>query len=181
MATEVDIRALADRVGAVADRQEIHDVLMRYCRGIDRGDAEMIGSVFHEGAVDRHGNYQFGDVRTELPAITVPRLDAFAGIAQHHITNYLIELDGDSAAVESYFLAFNPTYREDGSEALGVVGGRYMDRFERRDDRWAIAERWIAIDWSRREIPGEDWPDAKHFPPGARREADPSHELFATG
>src|SRR6266536_3090562 len=85
---EIDLRT-------VADRQEIHQVLMRYSRGIDRGDPEMIASVYHEGAVDQHGPWRFTNAKRELPELTIPRLDALQGVAQHHITNYLIELDGD--------------------------------------------------------------------------------------
>ena len=29
------------------DKQEIHEVLMRYCRGIDRCDSELLHSVYH--------------------------------------------------------------------------------------------------------------------------------------
>ncbi len=168
---EIDLRT-------VADRQEIHQVLMRYSRGIDRGDPEMIASVYHEGAVDQHGPWRFTNAKRELPELTIPRLDALQGVAQHHITNYLIELDGDGAAVESYFIAFQPTKLDDGSEVLSLLGGRYLDRFERRSGCWAIVERSVVIDWSRHNMPGEDWPAAKLFPPPGRREADPSHELF---
>ncbi len=175
---EIDLRAVAEQVRLVADRQEIHGVLMRYSRGIDRGDPELIASVFHPGAVDRHGPHQFTDARTDVVTLAVPRLDAFTGVAQHHITNFLIKLDGDSADVESYFIAFNPTRLEDASEVLSVIAGRYLDRFERRQGHWAIAQRSVVIDWSRKDIPGDDWPDAKHFPPPGRRERDPSHQLF---
>jgi SnoaL-like domain len=174
MTTEVDLRA-------VADRQEIHEVLMRYCRGIDRGDPEVLSSVYHEGAVDRHGPFQFTDAQTEMAKLTIPRLDALRGVAQHHITNYLIELHGDTAEVESYFLAFQPTKLDDDSEVLALMGGRYLDRFERRDGRWGIIERSVVVDWSRAELQGEDWPAAKDFPPPGRRESDPSHALFASG
>jgi hypothetical protein len=175
---EIDIRAVVEQLRVVADRQEIHEVVMRYSRGIDRGDPAMIASVYHAGAIDRHGPHQFADAGTDIVALAVPRLDALAGVAQHHITNFLIELNGDSADVESYFLAFQPTKLQDGTEVLSVIAGRYLDRFERRDGRWAIAERSVVVDWSRKDLPGEDWPDAKHFPPPGRREADPSHELF---
>ena len=37
------------------DKQEIHEVLMRYCRGIDRCDAELLHSVYHPDATDDHG------------------------------------------------------------------------------------------------------------------------------
>jgi hypothetical protein len=50
---------------------------------------------------------------------------------------------------------------------------------ERRDGRWAIAERTVVIDWSRNVLPGDPWIAADGFPGPGRREADPSHELFA--
>jgi hypothetical protein len=174
MTTEVDLHAISDRL-------EIHEVLMRYCRGVDRGDPELLRSVYHEGAVDQHGPFQFTNAQTEFANLTVPRLDAMRGVAQHHITNFLIELDGDAADVESYFLSFQPTKSADGSEVLGFIGGRYLDRFERREGRWAIAKRSVIIDWSRAELQGEEWEAAKDFPPPGRREADPSHALFSGG
>jgi hypothetical protein len=42
--------------------KEIRQVLFRYCRGVDRGDAELIASCYHEGAIDVHGKYR-GDGR----------------------------------------------------------------------------------------------------------------------
>ena len=42
---------------ALADRLEIHDVLMRYCRGIDRGDPELLRTVFHDHALPWPGGY----------------------------------------------------------------------------------------------------------------------------
>ena len=40
------------------DKQEIHEVLMRYCRGIDRCDAELLHSVYHPDATDDHGLFK---------------------------------------------------------------------------------------------------------------------------
>jgi hypothetical protein len=176
--TEIDLRAVAEQLRRIADRHEIHQVLLRYARGVDRGDAAMIASVYHDGAVDPHGPHQFGDPKTELAELAVSRLDALAGVAQHHITNCLIDLDGDRADVESYVIAYNPTRLPDGSEVLSVIGARWLDRFERRDNRWGLAARNVVIDWSRKDIPGEAWPDARHYPGPGRREADPSHEHF---
>jgi hypothetical protein len=175
---EFDMSAVAQQLRLIADRHEIHQVLLRYCRGVDRGDADMISSVYHEGAADPHGPHQFRDAKSELAALAVSRFDALAGAAQHHITNCLIELDGDHAQVETYVVAYNPTRLQDGSEVLSVIGARWLDRFERRDRRWGIAERTVVIDWSRKDIPGDDWPDAAHYPAPGRREADPSYDLF---
>ena len=32
------------------DKQEIHEVIMRYCRAIDRCDEELLSSVYHPDA-----------------------------------------------------------------------------------------------------------------------------------
>lgn len=52
--------------------------------------------------------------------------------------------DGDTAHCETYC-----TYLEIRSNPPRTrrVGGRYIDRFERRDGRWGIAARALVIDW----------------------------------
>ena len=47
-------------VRELKDRQEIYDCLMRYCRGIDRLDRDMLLSAYHPDAVDDHGVYVGG-------------------------------------------------------------------------------------------------------------------------
>ena len=85
-------------------------------------------------------------------------------------------MDGDIAQVESYVLAWHPVYDEQaGRETHALAGGRYLDRFERRDGEWKIADRRVVLDWTRTSLPGEEWPIAKAFAAGGRREADPSH------
>ena len=39
------------------DRQEIHDCLMRYSRGVDRLDPDLIRSAYHDDAIDDHGMF----------------------------------------------------------------------------------------------------------------------------
>jgi hypothetical protein len=39
------------------DRQAIHDVLMRYSRGLDRHDRKVLESVYWPDAVDDHIRY----------------------------------------------------------------------------------------------------------------------------
>jgi hypothetical protein len=168
---DIDLRA-------VADRQEIYQVLMRYCRGIDRGEVELLRSVYHPGAIDRHGADAFEDARTQFAEVAVATVDTWQNPCQHHITNHLIELEGDVAHVESYFLAYQPVPDADGNEVTGIVGGRYLDRFERRDGRWAIAERSVAVDWSRATLPGGPQPGTEPYLHPGRREADASHAMF---
>ena len=72
-------------------------------------------------------------------------------------------------------LAFHPVPR-DGGEVHALAGGRYLDRFERRDGAWKIADRRVVMDLSRASLPGEPWKLEDAFANrGGRREADPSH------
>lgn len=160
----------------LAAHEEIRQVLYRYCRGIDRGDPELVASVYHADGEDDHGTFQ-GPGRQFAQRI-VAAMDQQTLSAQHHITNVLIELHGDSAAdVESYFLALHPT-GAGSDETLARVGGRYLDRFERRGGQWLIADRKVILDWTRASLEGDPWPTADAFPRGGRREADPSWGRF---
>lgn len=130
------------------DRAEIHDVLMRYCRGVDRGDADLVRSAYHEGSWDDHG-YWTGPGE-EFGAFIVARLTGATLRTTHAVANELIELDGDSAHVETYVFAhlWRADGGGDGGESLDLFAGRYVDRFERRDGRWRIARRTVVHDWS---------------------------------
>jgi hypothetical protein len=167
-------------VEQVAAHIEIRQVLYRYCRAVDRGDRDMLKSVYHPGATDDHGSWRgTGEAFADY---IVESMDRQSIPSQHHITNVLIEIEGERAAVESYFLAMHPYQKEgDGGEALALVGGRYLDRFERREGVWRIVHRRVVLDWSRSEIPGESWEVQRLFDSGRRRSGDPSSELFVHG
>ena len=42
-------------VRQLADRQAIHDVVVRYCRAVDRMDRELLLTCYHPDAIDHHG------------------------------------------------------------------------------------------------------------------------------
>jgi hypothetical protein len=163
-------------IDEVVARMEIMDVLWRYCRGVDRGDAQLLNSVYHEGAIDDHGTYNgpaAGFVDYIVPGMDIPDI-----VGQHHITNVNFEFDGDVAKVESYFIAYHPVPIDGGPDELAIVGGRYNDTFEKRNGKWLIAHRRVLGDFSRDRIPGPAWPRAVNFPQGDRHEKDPSTGFF---
>ncbi len=41
-----------------ADKEEIRDVLMRYGRGVDRLDEDLIRSCYHDDSFDDHGHWK---------------------------------------------------------------------------------------------------------------------------
>lgn len=152
-------------------RQDIYDCLMRYCRGIDRFDREVALSAYHDDAVDDHGGFvgpasAFIDWAFNLHATYQRR-------TQHMITNVVYDIDGDEAHVESYYIfrCLNPK-----PPYYNTCSGRYLDRFERRNGRWAIALRVCLVD-IRDEIWAPTGNEAEHghrLP--TRDRNDPSYE-----
>lgn len=132
-------------VKAVLDKQEIHDVVMRYCRGVDRYDRELIASVFHEDA-----EYDLGSLQLHGAAEIADRLSQGRRRGgMHFVGNVLIEVDGDVAICESYWISFS-TMERDGEDFSRTRAARSVDRFERREDGvWRIAARKAVDEWSR--------------------------------
>jgi hypothetical protein len=131
--------------GALAEllaREQIRDCLHRYTRGIDRVDADLIRSAFHDDAVDYHGPVS-GTVDDFL-AYWLP-LQAAREASMHYITNVTIDRDGDDAHVETYFTYYQ---KLEGQSEMTVSGGRYADRFERRAIGWRIAVRVVISEWA---------------------------------
>jgi len=155
---------------------EIQQALYRYCRGVDRGDTELLKTVYHPDAIDEHGPFWKGP-GMEFADLIVEEMDKRLANGQHHITNVLIELDGETARVESYFISLNPEAKPKGTVA--PVSGRYLDRFERRSGEWKIAHRKVILDWSYSALPIEEWPLHRKFPNGKKREEDASFEFFS--
>lgn len=154
---------------------EIRQALYRYCRGVDRGIGPLIKSVYHPETIDGHGPWR-GQGENFVASI-VELMDGQDGPAQHHITNVLIDLDGDSARVESYYLAqFRD--KDDEKELMVFAGGRFLDLFERKSGEWRITSRDVVMDWSRAEPLGERWAQQQLFNSGLRRGADASAEFF---
>jgi hypothetical protein len=159
----------------VAAHLEIQQVLYRYCRGVDRGDAAMIAGVYHPDGVDHHGPWK--GLGRDFAPVVVGHLDKMELASQHHITNVLIELDGDEADVESYYIAYQAE-ATDAGPGHSLTCGRYLDRFAKRNGVWLIAHRRVVIDVSRDMGVGPLWSGMSVFPTGGRREADPSASMF---
>ena len=64
---------------------------------------------------------------------------------QHQISNTLIEIDGDSAKVETYVTAHHYLVGDPDMEMTYL--GRYLDRMGKRDGVWKIDFRKIVMTW----------------------------------
>lgn len=130
---------------AVADRQAIIELIYRYCRAIDRMDAELGYSVWHEGAVADYGQtFYCGTGRGVIDHINSKHQHALAHC--HRVANIVIDLDGDRAASESYVMAtVHAMFGEQRKQV--TVWGRYIDQWSRRNGQWGINKRIFLQDF----------------------------------
>jgi hypothetical protein len=135
--TETEVTALR----RLLDRQAIVDCIHRYARGVDRRDEELLRSAYHRDAVEDHGAY-IGPVDGLVPFLD--QVHAPFAASQRYVTNVSVDIDGDTAHAESYWLC---VLRPESPDDAMMSGGRYLDRVERREGGWRIARRVVVIDW----------------------------------
>lgn len=124
------------------DREAIRDSILRYCRGVDRLDGELLRSAYHADGLDDHGIFVgYRDAWVDWVLDFHSRMQHRT---QHMVLNHVCEIAGDEAHSETYWL-FAGVNRE--GPPLTLTGGRYVDRFERRDGIWAIAARKCVVEW----------------------------------
>ena len=121
--------------------EHIRQAVLRYCRGVDRLDAALMSSAYHDGATDDHGT--IAGPAQELCERVVQshrRYDA----TMHCVLNHAIDLVDETHATGE---VYNVTYLKRG-ELLDTWWGRYLDRYECRDGRWAIVHRTCVHEWT---------------------------------
>jgi hypothetical protein len=132
-----------ERLTILLAKQEIYELMCRYCRGVDRMDAELTLSCFWPGAIDvhvgRNGRLHTGTAE-ELFAREWEWFGEFTA-SQHHLCNMLIEVDGDRAVAETYQFSFYWREPGDDPEFNWQNSNRYRDVFERRHGEWRILRR----------------------------------------
>jgi hypothetical protein len=146
------------RLQELIDRQDIHDALLRYTRGVDRLDEDLVRAAYWPGAIDDHGVFR-GTVEEFITWAFAGHRKAHHG-EQHYIMNHTCDLDGDVAHTETYFVMVG---RNRTGTPVTLHGGRYIDQLEKRDGEWRIAHRVSMVEW----VGGVTEPD---LPPVQREE-----------
>ncbi|WP_225010134.1 MULTISPECIES: nuclear transport factor 2 family protein [Novosphingobium] len=129
----------------VADRLAIMDLLNRYARGIDRCDPDVLRAVWWPGAKADYGSGEVDALAWSdgvIPALSSMRR------TQHFLGNMLIDIGNGVATAETYCRAWHEVDGPDGPQEM-EVGGRYLDRLQRRGDEWRLLHRRYVLDWSR--------------------------------
>jgi len=154
----------------LVDKQAITEIIMTYARAVDRLDEDLLRTVFHPDSQHAHG-FEGPSSDPGLPSKPGAPGDfvAFAfeilgtmTHTHHQLGNIFIAVDGDDAHTETYFSAYH-RMRAKGDPLAGdnaydtemdwLVGGRYIDRFQKRAGVWKISHRTGLTDWMRTEPP----------------------------
>ena len=164
-----------EALAALVAKREIEEVVLRYCRGVDRMDRDLVRSCYHPDARDEHGSFRGGV--DEFVDWVFGLLARYEG-TMHFVGNVLVELAGDAAVAESYGIAWHWS-RDPRPQWNLVTGFRYLDRFERRGDgAWRIARRIAVTEWSRVDDPARRWTPPPGLPMGRRDRDDALYALL---
>jgi SnoaL-like domain len=142
--------ASAGELQALLDREAIRECVARLARGEDRRDAGLISAAYWPDSTTDYG--VFVGSFDEYLAWVVPGSDAITN-TQHVLGQTYVELDGETARAETQVISYHRVDMGAG-ERDTCIGGRYLDRFEKRGGEWRIAERTMLYDWF------HDWGDA---------------------
>jgi hypothetical protein len=163
----------AETLQTLADRQAITDHIYRYCRSVDRLDIPLGHSIWHEDGIADYGGYYNGPGKGVIDLIC----QNHSGLLHHshQISNILIELKGDKAGSESYCTASLRLQRGDKLIHM-MVWSRYIDKWSRRNGRWALDKRIAIRDFDEvREVTAMEQHQL-----GCRDHNDPSYTVLGS-
>ena len=166
-------------VQEMLDEYALRKLVHAYCRAVDRGDLDTLRDLYHHDAQDSHGSFSAGSVDTFLRTLAETR--PYLRSMQHHVTTTNFAIDGDIAEGEIYSIATH-SFAAKGGETEVVVGGRYLDKYEKRGGTWKFAARVIVTDWAHVHDPSTvdvSHPMTRDTPQGSPGPDDPSHGFFS--
>lgn len=140
-----------DAIAALIAKEEIRELALLYCRGIDRQDFALLRDLYTAEATDTHGDTFDGSASDYVDFLekSLPYLQ-YSG---HHVCNHLISVDGDTGEGEVYALAYHVMPDGKGGWIEDLIAVRYLDHYRKEaDGRWRFAKRLVTYDM-RRQTP----------------------------
>ena len=159
---------MSKNIQKLVDKSDITDNLYRYCRCVDRLDPELGYSIWSSNSVADYGEFYQGNGPGVIDLICSQHKQLLTH--SHQMSNILLEVQGDTAASESYVTA---TLRMNKNKQIMqmTVWSRYIDSWINEHGRWLLSKR-IAI---------RDLDEIRPVTPitqkygGARDSSDPSY------
>lgn len=162
--------------------QAIRQVLAVHSQGVDRADAALLASAYHDDAEVDYGFFK-GPAREFAPILSGAQRQG--PVTLHRSSPPWVRCDGDYALSEAYVLACADA-EEDGQPLQRLIGGRYLDRLSCRGGEWRLDHRRYVLDWNINLGGQSTWPGTSavlgnHVPRGGHAEADAGRALLARG
>ena len=130
---------LEKKLADIVDRHEIHQVMLRYARGLDRLDNPLTRSCYWDDAIEDHGHF------VGAPDAFIKWADGSTVMfetTQHAILNHFCDLQGSDAYCETYY-----QFTGVAAEPPNFVStGRYIDHFQKRGGEWRILNRVTLVE-----------------------------------
>jgi 3-phenylpropionate/cinnamic acid dioxygenase small subunit len=130
----------------LSDREQIHDLAVRYATALDNRNWELLRTCF---LPDATGHYEgIGEVASyeEIERICRRALEPLDA-SQHILSNFVIDIHGDEADFTCYLHAQHVKTDAPGGPNF-VIAGTYRDRHVKTSEGWRIARRELSTAWS---------------------------------
>jgi len=154
-----------DMLRELWDTEQIREVIARYCRAIDRAMVDDAKRVYFEDATEDHGVYR-GLAQEFVSFLTGLLTDEYIG--HHCLGQTLIDLEGDTARCETYFVCGMAWNQPGSALEFADVRGRYIDTMDRRNGEWRIESRVAVLDITQQRSMDPEWDIAAEFIRGRR-------------
>jgi hypothetical protein len=160
--------AITEELKGFVERERIRDCIGRLARGEDRRNAGMISASYWPDSKTDYG--VFAGNFDEYLAWVVPGSPAIP-VTQHVLGQSVIQIKDSTALVETQVISYHRVNMGE-EERDTVIGGRYLDRMEKRGGDWRIAQRTMLYDWYQDFGRSIDWSkgvmgmpfSAEHYP-----------------
>jgi hypothetical protein len=126
---------MSHQVAQFLAKQQITEVLHRYCELVDQGDPALVGDVWHPDAVVHYEGTFDGTATEFMEWIRARR--AVNKVMGHFLTNILVDVEGVRATSRCYVVA----HIQDEHGTQTVSWGRFTDQWSLREGNWRIDER----------------------------------------
>jgi hypothetical protein len=138
-----------ERLQRLADRAAIHDLMMRFGRGLDRKDWALYRSCFADRLM-----LDFSQTTGRPPhEVEADEFVAFARLRQrlhaafHQYSNFQLSIEGDRARCILYLVARHRVAESGGGDPLNVFVGWYENEFARTPQGWRIVVLRHPLQW----------------------------------
>jgi 3-phenylpropionate/cinnamic acid dioxygenase small subunit len=127
---------------------QLANLIARYAELIDQGDFDGVTELLGDAQVggEEGTSMLIGkDAIRNLFASTARLYPDGTPKTKHVTTNLILEIEEETGTAEarSYWTVFQAV---EGLPLQPILAGRYLDRFERQDQRWRFSERRYAVD-----------------------------------